>query len=72
MAWLSLDPVRPPIRSGELPVDPAVPNPSRHRPSPRTALAPAIVEEDQDSSICRVRSVDEAPAMEASSVPNSQ
>lgn len=45
MAWLPLDLVRPSRGSRELPVDPALPNPSRHLPSPRTVLAPAIVEE---------------------------
>ena len=40
IAWLPLDPVRSPIRPGELPVDPAVPNPSRHWPLPPTALRP--------------------------------
>jgi hypothetical protein len=72
MARLPLDLVRSPVRSGELPVDPSVPNPSRHRPSPRTVLGPVIVGEDQDRSVCGVRSADTAPAMETSSVPNSR
>jgi hypothetical protein len=47
-------------------------NPSRYRPSPRTVLGPVIVGEDQDRSVCGVRSADIAPAVEASTVPNSR
>jgi hypothetical protein len=34
-----------PSGPGELPVDPAVPNPSRHWPTPLTVLALAIIKE---------------------------